>query len=119
MLHLERSIQPIATLDQRFVATYNVPAATRSSSVEFLQRMCAPFNPTFLLLFSQIVRDPKGATFRDAESDRGESCSHCPTQLDVMPSTSCTSSGVILGVFLDQRLRFYYVFCTLAVTGYP
>ena len=92
----------IVLKDPRFVGSYNVPDATRSSTVEFLQLMCAPFDLTYPLLFSQVVRDPTGATFRDAEmimenlvhiSRRNAQCILCLFM--------CYS-----GVFLDQRLRF-------------
>ena len=53
--------------DPRFIAGYNVPDAPRSSSIKFLQHMCASFDPASILLFSQVVRDPTGKTFQDAE----------------------------------------------------
>ena len=45
--------------DLCFITSYNVPDMTKSSSLELL----APFDPTSLLLFCQVVRDQKAQCF--------------------------------------------------------
>ena len=97
----------IVLKDPRFVASYNVPDwdTTRLSSVKFLQHMCAPIDPTSFLLFSQVERDPMGATFWHRD-DYGEFGSHflmkCPVHL--------VSLHELFWGFLDQRLCFNYIF---------
>ena len=66
-----------------FNAIYNVPDATRSSFIEFLQHRCALLNPTPLLVFKQVMRDPMGATLLNAEMIMGEHCSHFPMKCPV------------------------------------
>ena len=118
----ERPTQPIAALfrdfvvkDPRFFASYNVSDATRSSSVDVVQHMCAAFHPTSLPHVSQVARDPTGSSFPDA----AWSWRIWFTLQDEMPSAPCTSSCVVLGSSLISDFALTTDWTVTAVTGRP
>ena len=95
----------IVLKDPRFITSYNVPDATRSSSVKFLQHMCTirPY------LSSALQSSCKGPNVRNVSRCRDDHGSHflmkCPVHL--------VSSCVILG----SSLISYFILTTFSTVG--